>query len=173
MGLIINSFCNFLNYGLEAGDVTQEVIFRIINNKKVPDKLNFSVTAYLLKIAHNIIIEDYHKRKRMIPDELIINNHPNAELQDDDENILYDRLYKHIVTQSEVCQKLFHEFSHTDNMDQLADAMNYNSKAGASQQKKRCLDKLYDHIEREDPELAKLLKKRKKHSDDKKANKTI
>ena len=149
------------------------MLTRIIDNKKIPDKLSYSVTAYLLKIAHNVIIEDYHKRKRLIPNELIINNHPYAELPDDDENILYDRLYKHIVKQSPVCQKLFHEFSHTDNMEQLAEAMDYNSKAGASQQKKRCLDKLYEHIEREDPELAKLLKKRKKHSDDKKANKTI
>jgi len=119
------------------------------------------------KLARNVIIEDYHKRKRLIPNELIINNHPNAELPDDDENILYDRLYKHILSQSEVCQKLFHEFSQTDNMDQLAEAMNYKSTAGASQQKKRCLDKLYEHIEREDPELAKMLKKRKNQNDDK------
>lgn len=94
-------------------------------------------------------------------------------MPDDEENILYDRLYKHILRQSGVCQKLFHEFSHTDNMEQLADAMNYKSTTGASQQKKRCFDKLYEYIEREDPELAKMLKNRKKQCDDKKANKTL
>jgi len=132
--------------------------------KKLPDDLSCEPLAYLYGISKNLICQHYRKYGREIPTDFSLDEFDgvNYENSYDEDDEVKRRLNIIIPHMSESCQKLMRAYLLCDDVEEIANSLGYKSQETVHARKNQCLVKLAEIIEKEDPWLAKKLKKQNK-----------